>query len=473
MALNHDIKALLENPEAAITNTWGSTTECPELESINALVTQIQALRISGKILKTEKQLCAKQFKGEQHNPDKLSQLKSEMQRISQQFTSTENLRKTSEKQLLLYFQASKSDTVQTLPLQFQKNKALAPTLGEITVIEIDDHSAKRWDAFVCASPQASIYHRYKWRELITKTFKHTSFYLLAHGPEGETVGVLPIVWMKSKLFGSFGVSLPFVNYGGPITSCEKAKQALLDKASAMVDELSWSHLEIRTTDEGGKWPCQTKKVSMIKALPNNIIELDKSLGSKIRAQVNQANKHEPRICFGGQELLNDFYRVFATNMRDLGTPVYSKQLFQNILLACDKEAHLAVTYLKHKPVACAFLLGNRELLEIPWASTLKSVNALNINMWMYRQILGFSINSGYTFFDFGRSTLDAPTYRFKKQWGAEPVKHYWYYCMANQQNVPQLNPDNPKYKLAIALWKRLPIFISKIIGPLIVRSLP
>jgi len=117
--------------------------------------------------------------------------------------------------------------------------------------------------------------------------------------------------------------------------------------------------------------------------------------------------------------------------------------------------------------------MGHNSMLEIPWASTLRAANGMNMNMWMYRQILGFAIKQGYSFFDFGRSTKDASTYRFKKQWGATPVAHYWYYRSANKGEVSGTNPDNPKFRLLIAIWQRLPVWLTKIIGPPIVKNIP
>lgn len=211
----------------------------------------------------------------------------------------------------------------------------------------------------------------------------------------------------------------------------------------------------------------------MILALPQDQNTLDSNLGAKLRAQINLGKKYKTEIAFGKLDLLDDYYRVFSLNMRDLGTPVYSKKFFRSILTAFPKSCTVVVVKLEGKPVSAAFLFGYKDLLEIPWASTIKKANKLNMNMLMYRAILGFAIDNKYQYFDFGRSTLDAGTYRFKKQWGAKPVQHYWYYDLAASGSTPKLNPDNPKYKLAISCWKKLPLFIANFIGPFIVKNIP
>jgi hypothetical protein len=124
-------------------------------------------------------------------------------------------------------------------------------------------------------------------------------------------------------------------------------------------------------------------------------------------------------------------------------------------------------------PVASGFLIGFKETLEIPWASSLREYNAQSPNMLLYWTALRFACERGFKTFDFGRSTPGGGTYRFKEQWGAKPVPLYWYYWMRNGGALPELNPNNPKYRSAIALWKHLPVGLTKVLGPFIVRNLP
>jgi len=158
--------------------------------------------------------------------------------------------------------------------------------------------------------------------------------------------------------------------------------------------------------------------------------------------------------------------------MRDLGTPVYSKKLFSNMLSHND-SAHIVIIYHQNKPVSCGFVLGWKNTLEIPWASTLRKANKLDANMKLYWEILKFAVSQDYDIFDFGRSSKDANTYKFKKQWGAKPHPLFWHYWLPNEQVLPEINPNNPKFKIMIAIWKKLPVWLANIIGPPIVKNLP
>ena len=159
--------------------------------------------------------------------------------------------------------------------------------------------------------------------------------------------------------------------------------------------------------------------------------------------------------------------------MRDLGTPVYSIRFFQALMKLPELKSRIIIIELDNRPVAAAFLIGYRDMLEIPWASTLRETNTMSINMYLYGKVLEYAIINKYEFFDFGRSSIDSGTYRFKRQWGALPVQNYWHYWLHDNKTLPQLNQANPKYELMVAIWKKLPIGVTNLIGPGIVKNLP
>jgi FemAB-related protein (PEP-CTERM system-associated) len=357
-----------------------------------------------------------------------------------------------------------------------EKPAALAEpeaVLGEIRV-ELFSHADRAaWDHFVTASAAASVYHLSGWRDVIATAFGHSCHYLLARAG-GEVVGVLPLVQLNSRLFGNFLVSVPFFNYGGVLASAPRVGEALLDRAKSLGQELGCSHLELRDREPLAGWPARSDKVAMWLPLPENSDQLWRQIGCQVRAQVKKAQGFGLSFRIGGLELLDDFYRVFAANMRDLGTPVYSREFFEIILRSGPGEPVIVVGFDERgRAVSTAFLLRFAGRMEVPWASTLRAANAMNANMALYWHILQYACEQRCHTFDFGRSTADAPTYRFKKQWGAQPVQLHWHYWLADGGELPRLNPDNPKYRAAIAIWQRLPVWLTKLIGPPVVKNLP
>lgn len=332
------------------------------------------------------------------------------------------------------------------------------------------------WDAYVQRHEDASPYHASAFRNLIEDVFHHPTFYLSATDPENRITGVLPLVRLRSRLFGDFMVSMPYFNYGGALSDSPGISEALMLRAASLADELGVSHVEFRdTTPRDSRWPVRTDKVALHLPLPGDEEILWKQLGPKLRAQIRRPFKdgREITVAQGGVELLPDFYHVFATNMRDLGTPVYSRRLFSEILRRLPESSRIVVIRVAGHPAAAGFLLQGPGRMEIPWASSLRAYNRIGVNMLLYWEALKFSIARGAPAFDFGRSSIDSGTYRFKRQWGAEPRQLYWHYWLRTGDRPPTLNPDNPRYRLAIRLWQKLPLAIANRLGPPIVRNLP
>ncbi len=307
------------------------------------------------------------------------------------------------------------------------------------------------------------------------QVFGHSSDYLVAQDAGGRLRGVLPLVRLRSVLFGDFMVSMPFFNYGGAVGDSAEVELALMEHAAELAHARGVGHIEFRDDRErpGLRWPVRTDKVSMLLELPGDVDELWKRLGSKLRAQIKRPTKEGATTTSGGLELLDDFYRVFSRNMRDLGTPVYGPRLFRTVLAAFPEEATLFRVEVGGEPAASALVLFDRERAEIPWASSLRRFNRLGVNMLLYWEVLRACVERGVRVFDFGRSTVDAGTYRFKRQWGAEPHQLHWHYWLPPGAELPQLTPSNPRYQLAIAVWKRLPIAVANLVGPSVVKYLP
>jgi len=311
------------------------------------------------------------------------------------------------------------------------------------------------------------------WPELIERAFGNPTRVWVALSEDGAILGGVPLTFFNSGLFGRFAVATPYFNYGAVLTPYFNIMQALFEQMRLICDVEQLDHIEVRSMQPGWGPESVSKKASMVLPLPKTQAELNKQLGAKVRAQAKKAEAYNPEVQFGGLELLDEFYRVFAINMRDLGTPVYAKRWFEAILSQGAIDASLVVVRVNDRAVSVGFLIGHNGMLEIPWASTIKEANAMDTNMWMYRQILDFAVGKGYRFFDFGRSTKGSGTYRFKKQWGARPYDHYWYYALPKGGSLPGLNPDNPKFRLLIAVWKKLPVWLTTLIGPPIVKNIP
>ncbi len=339
-------------------------------------------------------------------------------------------------------------------------------------VVSLDvDESA--WDTFVRAHPFSSGYHLWRWRRVFERAFGHDTVYLTAR-QDGAIVGVLPLVIFQSRLFGRFAVSLPFVNYGGVVATTDVAAQALVDRASALAVRWRLGHIELRhVARQFERLAVKEHKVAMILPLAQSRDAAWDAIDRKARNQVRKAEKSGLTASIGGRDRLAEFYDVFAQNMRDLGTPVYSRRFFEEVLEQNPEATRVIVVSKGQTPVAAGITYQYNDTIEVPWASSLQEHLALCPNNLLYWTILQDAVDRGLRYLDFGRSTPNEGTYRFKQQWGAEPHPMHWEYCLLNGSTMPDQSPKNAKFRYAIAAWQRLPVGMTRILGPYIVRSIP
>lgn len=313
-----------------------------------------------------------------------------------------------------------------------------------------------------------------RWLTVLRDGLGHQTYAIEATAA-GRTCGLLPVAFVSSVLFGRFLVSLPYLNSNGVVADAADVQTALVDRAVTLADELGVRYLELRheaRVDHPALTAALTTKVHMRLALPGSAEALWAGYDPKVRNQVRKGEKHGLAVVWGGAELLDPFYAVLSHNMRDLGTPVYGRGLFRAILGTFPDRAELCVVRAGDRSVAAALLLHGDGVTEVPTASSLREFNPTCANMLMYRHLLDRAVGRGQRVFDFGRSTADGPTFKFKKQWGAEPHPAVWQYAVRSGE-AADMRPENPRYQRAVRIWQRLPLPLTRYLGPHIVRGIP
>lgn len=331
--------------------------------------------------------------------------------------------------------------------------------------------------------------HDPRWLRVLQEALGHKPIILLARGDNGSDAikGYLPLALVATRLFGRFLVSLPYLNRGGVVADDEQTAAHLIDRAVELAAQHGAEYLELRHGEpiSHSQLPSQRdEKVRMVLNMPADPDTLWKGFNCKVRNQVRKGEKADLSIRWGDSELLDSFYDVFAVNMRDLGTPVYPKKLFATILRVIGGEgtddqdastgpgAELGVVQYQGQAVAGALLVHAGATTQVPSASCLRAFNHTNANMWMYHQLLLRALERGAKEFDFGRSSEGSGTYRFKKQWGATPHPTVWQYHV-RRGDINAMRPDSPKNRRRIAVWQKLPVWLTRVVGPRIVRGIP
>lgn len=333
--------------------------------------------------------------------------------------------------------------------------------------------SAAEWDGFVRRSAGWTHFHLLGWRDVITRTYGHECVYLEARDADGALAAVLPLVYVRSVLFGRYLVSMPFVNYGGPLGSPD-AVRALAAAAVMEAQRRDVKLLELRgRVEQALDLPVSHRKITVLLDLPAGDPEaLFRQLPAKLRSQVRRPQREGVEVRFGIEQV-EPFYRVFARHMRDLGTPVQSRRLFESIATVFPHDAWFACAYLGGRPVAagCGFRWADE--FEITWASSLREFNALAPNMLVYWRMMERCVTEGVRTFNFGRCTPDSGTHRFKRQWGGRDEPLWWYQWTRHGVAASTPSPDDGRYAWGPVLWRRLPLPLANVLGPLVVRSVP
>ena len=352
--------------------------------------------------------------------------------------------------------------------VEYQRTSAPA---GAVIVSE--EVNGVEWDRYVHSHPASSAYHQWRWRHVFERAFGHETLYLGAR-ENGALVGVLPLVVFRRSLFGTFLVSLPFVNYGGVVARDERISTMLAEAAAAAAKRRGASHVELRHRVRTlVDLPAKSHKVAMLLPLLPDVERAWNALDKKVRNHIRKAEKSDLEVRTGGLEWVPEFYSVFAENMRDLGTPVYPQQLFEQVITTFPQQARIVLVTHRGEPVAGALSYAFRDTVEVPWASSLRAFRPSCPNHLMYWTIIRQAIADGRRTFDFGRSTPGEGTFQFKTQWGAEAKPLHWEYALLNGTRLPDQSPKNPKFRAAIEVWKRCPLWFTNTVGPRIVRSLP
>ncbi len=329
------------------------------------------------------------------------------------------------------------------------------------------------WDAYVAQHPRATHCHRWAWKTVIENAFGHRTFYLLAREAD-RVVGLLPLAWQKSVIFGSFFTSLPFLNAGGALADSIEVERALVAHAIELVRRSHARYLQLRYRAHCDlDLPLGEHKVASVRAVASDVDAMWKSLDGNNRRKVNKATKSGLNSAVEGAAALDDFYELYARNMRDLGTPVYAKRFFSEILRAFPQDSEIVMVRREREPVAAALLLSFRDTMEATWMCSNWDFLSLQPNMLLYWTNLKVAGERGFRWLDLGRSTRDSGTHKFKQLWDTEDVPLYWAHWAADGSKAGDLDPNNPKYQLAVRLWKKLPLGISKVLGPHIVKNLP
>jgi len=340
-----------------------------------------------------------------------------------------------------------------------------------VAVELLDDRDAAGWDDYVERSTAATFFHRAGWKTVLERAFGHRTHFFLAR--EGDAiVGILPLAQVKSILFGSSLASLPFCVYGGIVADNDEVARALRSEACKLADALGVGALELRNnhpTDTG--WPVKDLYYTFRKAIdPDEEANL-KAIPNRQRAMVRKGIKEGLQSEWSPSA--DRLYRVYSESVRNLGTPVFSGRYLRVLQEVFGTDCSVLMITHGGRDVAGVMSFYFRdEVIPYYGGSTSEARDIKGVNHFMYWELMRLSCEQGYRLFDFGRSKAGTGPFSFKKNFGFEPTPLPYEYYLAASEAMPDLSPMNPKYRLMINVWSKLPLPVANLIGPYLARSL-
>jgi serine/alanine adding enzyme len=345
------------------------------------------------------------------------------------------------------------------------------PGAARAIVVHRYEGPGSTWDAFVADTPGSSHCHLWGWREVITRTFGHECLYLVAADSAGTWQGVLPLARVRSRVFGHYLVSMPFLNRGGPIGTPE-AQRALVDEAVGEAQRSGAHLLELRARDPlPGDLHVSSRKLTVTLDLPATPEPLLKGFHQKVRANTRKAGKAGAEMRYGPEQM-EAFYDVYAESMRDLGTPVLPQRFFAEVRDQLAGVVTFGALWLEGRPIAgqCAFEW--QDGIELVWGSARREHHALKASSAIHWAFMERAVRHGRRLFDFGRSTPGSGPHEFKKSWGGVDVPLPWAQWSPNGV-VATPSADKPLFRAATATWMRLPLGVANRVGPFLSPWLP
>jgi len=328
------------------------------------------------------------------------------------------------------------------------------------------------WDAYADMHPEATVFHRAAWKRVMEESLGHAGTYLLALD-DGRIVGILPFCVVSTRLFGTLGVSLPFVGYGGAVSDGEEAEKALLEAAAREAEQAGCPGIELRQ-----RFPLKTmppeidRKVATVLSTEGGPAAVFARLHQNVRNKIRKAAKEGVSVQ-EGPDGLPDFYAIYSRNLRDLGTPVITRRFFEAALRHLPDNLRIYRAVRNGRTIAAKIVVADRRTCCFTWSASLrKELKHAPVHAMNWRAIED-ACETGCDRVDLGRSTVGSSHQDFKKYWGGAAEALPWAVLAVRDGSAPQLNKENPSFSLAIALWKRLPLGISRILGPPIARGLP
>jgi FemAB-related protein (PEP-CTERM system-associated) len=350
--------------------------------------------------------------------------------------------------------------------------RAAADARATIAVRPFADADAAAWEGFAAAAPMATIFHGLAWGRAVERSLGQRRFYRCAWRGD-RLVGILPLIHVRSRLFGSALVATGFGVYGGIVAADDAAAAALAQDAASLGAELGVAHVELRHLHPPAiGWPARSDfYFTFCRRLAASREANLKAIPRKKRADLRKAIDNPALTVEVGGDVAT-FFAIYAESLRNLGTPVLPRRFYAALVAELGDAVELSFVHGPGGPVAALMTFYFRDRVMPYYGGATAAARPLHAYDLLYWSLMERAGARGATLFDFGRSKAGTGSYDYKTYWGFAPEPLHYHYRLVRAAAPPDVNPLNPKYHLLVETWRRLPLGVANAIGPLIARQL-
>jgi len=330
-----------------------------------------------------------------------------------------------------------------------------------------------QWDNFVRAHPKATFFHQIGWKKVMQLTYGYRPFYFYAER-NGKITGIAPAFLISNWMTGRCLISLPFAVYAGICSNDPESATALMAHLERIADTERVQYLEIRNRN-GEILPgyhANTRYATFTLPLSGDTESLYKSLPKDIRYMIRKGEKAGLTVK-RGTELLDAFYHLLTINLRRLGTPAFPRVLFQNLVREYPSQTDITVVFFGERPVSGGMSFFFRDCMQPYYIGSLDEAKGLAANNFLWWELMKQGAQRGCATFDFGRSKRDSGNFDFKKKWNPQIDTLSYQVRLVRRKEMPNFSPTNPKFQMATNAWKKMPLGLTRVLGPRVVRWFP
>ncbi len=329
------------------------------------------------------------------------------------------------------------------------------------------------WNQFVERHPDGSFFHYIGWKKVMERTYGYKPYYFYS-SRGGRISGIAPAFLVSSWISGRCLLSLPFAVYGGICADDHESEEALRRELESLGRSLRVDYIELRNrrgiTPSG--YHSNLRYSTFTMPLLEDADALYKAFPKDIRYMIRKGEKAGLR-CVRGVDQLDVFYRLMTINLRRLGTPAFPRALFQNLVSQFPGQVDITLLYSGERPVAGGMSFFFRHSMQPYYIGSTDDAKTMAANNLLWWELIKIGIQSGCRIFDFGRSKQESGNYAFKKKWNPQIETLQYQIRLVKRKDVPNFSPTNPKFTLAMSMWKKAPLGLTRLFGPRLVRWFP